>query len=48
VKGHDKELFVMMMDKGLDPLREDSKGRSALDIASAYDKDDIVGLLGRK
>ncbi|SPJ72943.1 uncharacterized protein FTOL_02672 [Fusarium torulosum] len=48
VKGHDKELFVMMMDKGLDPLREDGKGRSALDIASACDKDDIVGLLGRK
>jgi ankyrin repeat protein len=48
VKGHDKELFVMMMNKGLDPLREDGKGRSALDIASACDKDDIVGLLGRK
>ncbi|KAM0354385.1 hypothetical protein ACHAPU_001429 [Fusarium lateritium] len=48
VKGHDKELFVLMMDKGLDPLKEDSKGRSALDVASAYDKDDIVGLMGRK
>jgi ankyrin repeat protein len=48
VKGHDKELFVMMMNKGLDPLREDDKGRSALDIASACDKDDIVGLFGRK
>ncbi|KAF5002486.1 hypothetical protein FGRMN_311 [Fusarium graminum] len=48
VKGHDKELFVLMMDKGLDPLKEDSEGRSALDVASAYDKDDIVGLMGRK
>ncbi|KAH7242547.1 ankyrin repeat-containing domain protein [Fusarium tricinctum] len=48
VKGHDKELFVMMMNKGLDPLREDDKGRSALDIASACDKDDTVGLFGRK
>ncbi|KAH6953359.1 ankyrin repeat-containing domain protein [Fusarium avenaceum] len=48
VKVHDKELFVMMMNKGLDPLREDDKGRSALDIASACDKDDIVGLFGRK
>ncbi|KIL90692.1 hypothetical protein FAVG1_06427 [Fusarium avenaceum] len=48
VKGHDKELFVMLMNKGLDPLREDDKGRSALDIASACDKDDIVGLFGRK
>ncbi|KAF5664455.1 hypothetical protein FHETE_7046 [Fusarium heterosporum] len=48
VKGHDKELFVLMMDKGLDPLKEDSEGRSALDVASAFDKDDIVGLMGRK
>jgi ankyrin repeat protein len=48
VEGHDKALFVMMMDKGLDPLKEDVIGRSALDIASACDKEDIVGLLGRK
>ncbi|KAG9497868.1 hypothetical protein J7337_010740 [Fusarium musae] len=48
VEGHDKKLFVLMMDKGLDPLKEDEKGRSALDIASACEKDDIVGLLGRK
>jgi ankyrin repeat protein len=46
--GHDKALFLMMMDKGLDPLKEDTKGRSALDVASACEKDDIVGLLGRK
>jgi ankyrin repeat protein len=48
VEGHDKRLFVLMMNKGLDPLHEDEKGRSALDIASACEKDDIVGLLGRK
>ncbi|KAF4340900.1 ankyrin-3 [Fusarium beomiforme] len=48
VEGHDKRLFVLMMDKGLDPLKEDENGRSALDIASACEKDDIVGLLGRK
>ncbi|KAF4943583.1 hypothetical protein FGADI_13316 [Fusarium gaditjirri] len=48
VEGHDKRLFVLMMSKGLDPLKEDEKGRSALDIASACEKDDIVGLLGRK
>ncbi|KAF5626002.1 ankyrin-3 [Fusarium sp. NRRL 52700] len=48
VEGHDKKLFVLMMNKGLDPLKEDEKGRSALDIASACEKDDIVGLLGRK
>ncbi|KAF4954253.1 hypothetical protein FSARC_12190 [Fusarium sarcochroum] len=47
-EGHDKNLFVMMMDKGVDPLREDVKGRSALDVASACEKHDIVGLLGRK
>lgn len=48
VEGHDKALFVMMMERGLDPLKEDAKGRSALDVASACDKHDIVGLLGRK
>ena len=48
VDGHDKKLFVLMMNKGLDPLKEDERGRSALDIASACEKDDIVGLLGRK
>ncbi|KAF5023093.1 hypothetical protein F66182_4850 [Fusarium sp. NRRL 66182] len=45
---HDKALFVMMLNKGLDPLREDTEGRSALDVASACEKEDIVGLLGRK
>ncbi|KAM0499382.1 hypothetical protein ACHAP8_005530 [Fusarium lateritium] len=48
VEGHDKALFVMMMEKGLDPLKEDAKGRSALDVASAFDKEDILGLLARK
>ncbi|KAF5251580.1 hypothetical protein FANTH_3190 [Fusarium anthophilum] len=48
VEGHDKKLFLLMMNKGLDPLKEDEKGRSALDIASACEKDDIVSLLGRK
>ncbi|KAF5699429.1 hypothetical protein FGLOB1_11393 [Fusarium globosum] len=48
IEGHDKKMFVMMMDQGLDPLKEDEKGRSALDIASACEKDDIVGLLVRK
>ncbi|KAJ4258844.1 hypothetical protein NW762_007931 [Fusarium torreyae] len=45
---HDKRLFVFMMEKGVDPLREDVKGRSALDVASACEKHGIVGLLGRK
>ncbi|KAK4182488.1 ankyrin repeat-containing domain protein, partial [Podospora australis] len=46
--GHDKELFLAIMAKGLDPLKEDGKGRSALDVASACEKDDIVAALGRK
>ncbi|KAF5003058.1 hypothetical protein FDECE_10369 [Fusarium decemcellulare] len=45
---HDTALFKFMMNKGLDPLREDAKGRSALDVASAVEKTDIVGLFGRK
>jgi ankyrin repeat protein len=35
VEGHDKKVFVALVAKGLDPLREDRKGRSALDVASA-------------
>ncbi|KAL6411649.1 Ankyrin-3 [Ilyonectria robusta] len=46
--GYDKALFEAMLGKGLDPLQEDKKGRSALDVASACEKDDIVGVLGRK
>ncbi|KAM5386497.1 hypothetical protein ACJZ2D_000460 [Fusarium nematophilum] len=45
---HERELFEALMEKGLDPLKEDSKGRSALDVASACGKDEIIGLLGRK
>ncbi|KAB5515516.1 ankyrin repeat-containing domain protein [Coniochaeta sp. 2T2.1] len=45
---HDKLLFEAMMARGLDPLKEDSGGRSALDVASACEKHDIVALLGRK
>jgi ankyrin repeat protein len=47
-ESHDKLLFEAMMAKGLDPLKEDGKGRSALDVASAVEKNDIVRLLGRK
>ncbi|KAF7552102.1 hypothetical protein G7Z17_g4555 [Cylindrodendrum hubeiense] len=45
---HDKALFELMMSKGLDPLKEDAKGRSALDVASACEKDAIVGIMVRK
>lgn len=47
-KDHDKDLFELMMAKGLDPLKEDVKGRSALDIASVYEQKDIVKILRRK
>lgn len=47
-KDHGKELFELMMGKGVDPLTEDAKGRSALDVASAYEREDILGILGRK
>lgn len=29
---------------GLDPLKEDAQGRSALDVAAACGKEDIAGL----
>ncbi|CAI6094184.1 unnamed protein product [Clonostachys chloroleuca] len=45
---HDKLLFEALVQKGLDPLREDARGRSSLDVASACRKDEIVELLGRK
>jgi ankyrin repeat protein len=45
---HDKLLFEALVQKGLDPLREDARGRSSLDVASACQKDEIVELLGRK
>jgi ankyrin repeat protein len=47
-EGHDKALFEAMMAKGLDPLKEDAKGRSALDVADAYGRDEIVGIVRRK
>ncbi|KAL2673592.1 hypothetical protein Neosp_012034 [[Neocosmospora] mangrovei] len=45
---HDKLLFEMLLARGIDPLREDAKGRSALDVASACGNDDVVGILSRK
>ncbi|KAI8654377.1 NACHT domain-containing protein [Fusarium sp. Ph1] len=46
--GHDKPLFEVLLGRGVDPLKEDTKGRTALDIASACGKDEIVGVLQRK
>ncbi|KAI8712906.1 NACHT domain-containing protein [Fusarium sp. LHS14.1] len=45
---HDKLLFEILLARGVDPLREDAKGRSALDVASACGNDEVVGILSRK
>ena len=41
---HDAKLFKFLMSKGLDPLSEDEKGRSALDVAAACGKTGIMEL----
>jgi len=46
-EAHDKKLFFALVAMGLDPLKEDAKGRSALDVASACGKDDVVAALRR-
>lgn len=43
-KKHDRLLFEFMVSKGLDPLAEDDKGRSALDVAAACEKKEILKL----
>ncbi|KAK6953252.1 hypothetical protein Daesc_005553 [Daldinia eschscholtzii] len=45
---HDKVMFEAFVAKGVDPLKEDAKGRSALDVASAFEKDHIIAIFGRK
>ena len=42
--GHDRTLFEFMVGKGLDPLVEDAKGRSSLDVAAACGRDEILEL----
>jgi ankyrin repeat protein len=41
---HDKELYQFFMRKGLNPLEEDGKGRSSLDIAVACEQKGILEL----
>jgi ankyrin repeat protein len=41
---HDRGLFAFMVGKGVDPLAEDGRGRSSLDIAAACGKDEILDL----
>lgn len=40
----DRKLFEFMAAKGLDPLAEDRRGRSSLDVAAACGKKDILDL----
>ncbi|KAI1469152.1 ankyrin repeat-containing domain protein [Daldinia caldariorum] len=48
-KDHDKVMFKAFMAKGLDLLKDlDAKGRRALDVASAFEKDSIISIFGRK
>lgn len=46
-EGIDKELFEILMKSGLDPLMEDNQGRTALDVAAARGKEEILGLFER-
>ena len=41
---HDRTLFEFMVAKGLDPLAEDARGRSSLDVAAACGKSEILDL----
>lgn len=42
---HDKQLFEAFLKMGADPLKEDVKGRSALDVAIAWGKKYILDLV---
>jgi ankyrin repeat protein len=41
---HDKDLFQFFVRKGLDPLEEDSRGKSSLDVAAACEQKGILEL----
>lgn len=41
---HDRRLFEFIVGNGLDPLIEDKKGRSSLDVAAACEKKEILDL----
>ena len=43
-KEHERKLFEFMVAKGLDPLAEDARGRSSLDVAAACEKKEILEL----
>lgn len=41
-------LFRELMERGLDPRRENKRGLSALDVAAVCEKDELLGLFERK
>lgn len=41
---YDRDLFELVVGQGLDPLAEDGKGRSSLDVAAALGKTEILDL----
>jgi len=41
---HDKHLYELFVSKGLNPLEEDGKGRSSLDVAAACEQTSILEL----
>ncbi|TVY33699.1 Ankyrin [Lachnellula occidentalis] len=41
---HNKKMFDFFIGKGLNPLEEDGRGRSSLDVAAACGQDDILEL----
>jgi ankyrin repeat protein len=41
-------LFRELMERGLDPRRENKRGLSALDVAAACGKEGVLGLFGRE
>ena len=48
IEGHDARLFEMMVQNGLDPLAEDGRGRTSLDVAAACENKDILDLFRYK
>lgn len=47
-QSHDTKLFKFLMSKGLDPLAEDARGRSSLDVAAANGRSEILELFQQK
>ena len=46
--GDSVTLFRELMERGLDPRRENKRELSALDVAAAYRKEGVLRLFGRE